>query len=96
MRNSIIFITLILSVAISQQKFEPVKEVNLKAYEGDWWEAAYTPIIDKTFEKNGFCVKANYQIIEGGVKVHNVLRKGSPTGPIGEITGKAVPYDKDV
>ncbi len=77
--NKIILVFALSSLVIySSQKFTPVKSVNLTAYEGDWREVAYTPIIGLTFERDGFCVNANYKITgKNEVTVNNTMRIGS-------------------
>ncbi|MDX5347169.1 MAG: lipocalin family protein [Hymenobacteraceae bacterium] len=68
-----------------------VPAVDLQKYAGTWYEISALP---QRFEKGCHCTKAHYTTTsEGYVKVHNSCRKGSPTGEVKAVTGKAFPVD---
>ena len=63
--------------------------IDLQKYAGKWFEIASYPM---SFQRDCFCVTANYTLTRKGyIKVYNSCRKGSITGKLKSITGKAYP-----
>lgn len=80
---------------------DTVSELDVNAYMGRWYEM-YSSIIPKlTFEKDGFCVTADYFkpfLSSTGVlqfEVVNSLNEGSPTGELSQVTGTATNDNPD-
>jgi apolipoprotein D and lipocalin family protein len=68
-----------------------VPSVDLDRYQGRWYEIARLP---QTFEKDCYCVSAEYSIHpDGYVEVLNSCRKGSTTGEVKQAHGKAFPVE---
>lgn len=66
---------------------EPAKAVDLDRYVGNWYEFAR---YDNLFERNCEGVTAQYEKRNDGlIRVVNVCREGSATGPARSIEGKA-------
>jgi apolipoprotein D and lipocalin family protein len=85
----IIFQLFINSCAMSQNPPTVTESVDLEKYAGKWYEIASYPM---SFQKDCFCVTADYTITDKGyVKVFNSCKKGSVNGKIKSITGKAFP-----
>ncbi len=71
----------------SAQPLQSVQHVDLKKYEGKWFEIASFP---QRFQKGCHCTTATYTISEKGyVIVENRCNKGSVTGKESYIKGKA-------
>ncbi len=69
----------------TSRPLETVKNVELKKYEGTWYDIAHLP---QKFQEGCSCVTANYQQVEDYVQVINTcLREGK----MDSITGKAFP-----
>jgi len=85
----IIFQLLANSICMSQNSPTVTDTLDLQKYAGKWYEIASYPM---SFQKDCYCVTADYTLTEKGyVKVFNSCRKGSVTGKIKSITGKAFP-----
>ncbi len=70
----------------------PKPQVDVSRYLGVWYEIARLPM---RFERDLHCVTATYtQNEDGTVKVHNRGTKGSPQGPLEQISGKAWTVDE--
>jgi apolipoprotein D and lipocalin family protein len=70
---------------------DTVGSVDLKKYQGRWYEIARLP---QRFEKDCYAVFADYTIHpDGYVEVHNSCRKGSLTGEVKDANGKAFPVE---
>lgn len=81
------FLFLINMKMTSAQPLQAVSNVDLKKYEGKWYEIASFP---QRFQKGCHCTTATYTISEKGfVIVENRCNKGSVTGKESYIKGKA-------
>jgi len=86
-----IFQLLIYSYAMSQNPPTVTDAINLQKYSGKWYEIASYPM---SFQKDCYCVTADYTLTDKGfVKVFNSCRKGSITGKVKSVTGKAFPVE---
>lgn len=57
---------------------------------GNWYEVASSPWVHLTFEKDAYCTRATYGLLDdGNLSVLNMERYGSPTGEVKEINGYA-------
>ncbi len=75
------------------KNIKTVKDVDIKKYSGTWYEIAR---MDHRFERNLVGVTATYTLKkDGSVKVENRGFKGSLTGPVSKITGRAKIPDKN-
>eukprot|EP01041_Mallomonas_annulata_P004306 gene4306-8566_t len=67
-----------------------VQDVDLKLYAGRWYQTHASLIPNQTFEKNGYCITADYTYIDPvTLSVVNAENKGSPTGEIFSMNGTA-------
>lgn len=74
---------------MSQNPPTVTASVDIQKYCGKWYEIASFPM---SFQKDCFCVTADYTLTDKGyVKVFNSCRKGSVTGKVKSIIGKAFP-----
>ena len=77
----------LLVMPIVSSEYQPVSQLNLKQYQGDWYQV-YGDNFDKVFEKDGRCIKANYQIINSNnVSVLNTQLNSN--NQVENITGYA-------
>jgi len=77
------------SCTMSQNSPLATDSIDLQKYVGKWYEIASYPM---SFQKDCFCVTAEYTLTEKGyVKVFNSCRKGSVSGKVKSISGKAFP-----
>lgn len=82
---------LIYTYSMSQNPPTVAHAIDLQKYSGKWYEIASYPM---SFQKDCYCVTADYTLTEKGyVKVFNSCRKGSVTGKVKSITGKAFPVE---
>jgi apolipoprotein D and lipocalin family protein len=65
-----------------------VDQVDLNRYVGKWYEIASFPA---PFQKDCYCSRALYASTDEGMKVVNVCRRGSPTGPLDVAQATAYP-----
>ena len=65
---------------------QTVPSVDLKRYMGRWYAIASLPA---WFQKDCYCVTAEYSMQEDHVAVTNSCRKGSPEGPLKVSNAKA-------
>jgi apolipoprotein D and lipocalin family protein len=65
---------------------DTVTQVDLQKYMGKWYEIASFP---NSFQKGCNCTTAEYELMDGYVKVVNTCRKDSVTGKADQATGKA-------
>ena len=85
----IVFQMFIYSCTMSQNPPTVTDSIDLQKYSAKWYEIASYPM---SFQKDCYCVTADYTLTDKGyVKVFNSCRKGSVTGKIKSITGKAFP-----
>lgn len=88
----ITFQLFVYSCTMSQNPPTVTDAIDLKKYVGKWYEIASYPM---KFQKDCYCVTADYSFTDKGyVKVFNSCRKGSVTGKVKSITGKAFPVEK--
>jgi len=81
-------------MACAASAISTVSQVNVPQYVGRWYQAYGDKIIYDTFEKDGYCVGAEYALEnDGKISVFNFQREGSPTGPARNITGYAKQTD---
>lgn len=74
-----------------------VPNLNVTAYLGRWYQIADDFSSASTFEKDAWCVAADYGLrSDGKISVFNQQRDGSATGPRGNITGYAYNPDPNV
>jgi apolipoprotein D and lipocalin family protein len=72
---------------LNDEPLDVVPYVDIQRYLGVWYEIARFP---QKFETGLVCITATYSLnSDGTIKVHNSARKGSSSGPISEIDGKA-------
>jgi len=72
------------------EDIETVKELDLNKYKGRWYEAYNSWLAIHTFEKDGFCMCADYGIRpDGKISVFNARRVHSATGKASGIHGYA-------
>jgi lipocalin len=68
-----------------------VSELDVNAYLGRWYQTFSSFLANQTFEKNGYCVTADYVgVSETEFNITNAQNLGSPTGKLNEIKGKGV------
>ena len=68
--------------------------VNLDAYQGRWFQMYADAFVTKTFERDAYCVTADYALNgDGTIAVLNGQRTGSIDGPVGNVTATATPTD---
>ena len=69
--------------------------VNVQYYTGVWYQTYADKAVLATFERNAYCVYANYSIANSKtINVYNYERVGSPDGPVQDISGYAVVTDE--
>ncbi len=94
MKHIIPFILIVVQITfnsctMSQNPPTITDSIDLQKYAGKWYEIASYPM---RFQKDCFCVTADYTLTDKGyVKVFNSCRKGSVSGEVKSITGKAFP-----
>ncbi|CAM9578034.1 unnamed protein product, partial [Phaeothamnion confervicola] len=73
-----------------------VEELDVSKYLGTWYQVYASLSVLRTFEKNGYCIKAEYTSRENDtIGVDNSQRLGGPDGNVTHATGYAYrPYDK--
>ena len=71
---------------VSEPMGQTVKSVDLPRYMGKWYAIASLPA---WFQKDCYCVMADYSLEKDHVKVINSCRKGSPEGPLKVSTARA-------
>jgi lipocalin len=59
-------LTAFLVFLVAVQALDTVKELDINAYLGDWYEVASSPLVRLTFERNGFCQRATYTLRDDG------------------------------
>jgi lipocalin len=70
----------------------PLSSLNLTQFIGRWYQAYANAFVDSTFEKDNYCVTADYGLnSNGSISVFNRARIGAPDGPESQIKGYAVP-----
>ena len=70
-------------------------DIDLNHYDGIWYQTYGDKFVSSTFEKDAYCVYANYTILnEHTVGVYNYERVGSPSGEVQDITGYAQATDE--
>ena len=70
----------------SKPSDQTVASVDLNRYMGKWYAIASLPA---WFQKDCYCVTAEYSLQQDHVKVVNACRKGAPDGPLKVSTAKA-------
>jgi lipocalin len=79
----------LVSLATATQ-LQSVQTLNVTQYLGNWYEVASSPWVHLTFEKDGYCNRATYELMaDGNLSVLNLERYGSPSGDVHSITGYA-------
>ncbi|MFD2246381.1 lipocalin family protein [Pontibacter ruber] len=83
---------LVSSCSRSYAPLETVPEVDLKRYQGKWYEIASLP---QRFSKGCHCTSTEYTLnaTEGYVEVYNACYKGGPNGKLSAVKGKAFPVE---
>jgi apolipoprotein D and lipocalin family protein len=67
-----------------------VPSLNVTQYLGTWYQMYSDLVVNQTFEKNSFCVAAQYGLFpNGSISVHNTARIGGVDGTLNEIFGYA-------
>lgn len=70
-------------------ELKTVSHVDIKRYSGKWYEIASLP---QRFQRGCNCTTAEYTLTDKGyIIVYNQCHKGSPSGKISSIKGKAFP-----
>lgn len=60
---------------------ETVKEINFSSYAGRWYQTHASLLPNITFERNGYCITADYQVLtESSLGIVNAQVEGSPIG----------------
>ncbi len=91
----VIFIVAVSSLALispAQACVDPatVPEVNVTQYLGVWYQLVIDPLSLNVFERNITCPDATYTLrSDGKIGIANTGNKGSPNGPISNVTGYA-------
>jgi apolipoprotein D and lipocalin family protein len=71
----------------SYPPLDVVPSVDVKRYQGVWYEIASIPVSQ---QKGCFCTKAEYTLLDdGSLRVVNACRKGSASGEVARAEGKA-------
>jgi len=69
-----------------------VDGLDVSKYLGVWYEISTTPSSRKLFERNCYCTRANYTLLDPDtIRVDNTCNLGSIQGPQQDAVGKAVP-----
>lgn len=98
-RIVIVVSMMMVSLAFSQScpYLFSVPDFDVKMYTGGWYEIGTSRIVYSTFERNCFCVKANYSLQTDNagvyVEVNNQCRRGSISNPVETLIGRAVQND---
>jgi apolipoprotein D and lipocalin family protein len=69
---------------------DTVDTLDVSAYIGRWYQMYADKVVLDTFEKDAYCVTADYAVLEdGSLSVHNYQTTGSPTDGATFIDGTA-------
>jgi lipocalin len=88
-----LLLALLLAAPAAAAPVPPVP-TNLTAYAGHWFQMYTDTYVASSFEKDAFCVTADYRLnADGTVSLFNSQANGGVDGPLDNVTGTAYATD---